>query len=64
MVRGLDTSRFDGNNRPYLAQWYARLGIPLNQRPTEPNDLRNALNNYSYHLNNRKNIGQRRPNQI
>lgn len=60
MAYGLNTSRIDQQN-PYLAQFYARLGIPLNEPAKGSNDLRNALQNYNYHLNNRKNIGQQRP---
>jgi hypothetical protein len=55
--------RMDMNN-PYLAQWYARAGVPLNKSPEDPNQLSSALNNYSYHLRNRKNIAEKRPNQI
>jgi hypothetical protein len=59
----LSVNRRTDQSNPYLAQWYSRLGVPLNKRPDNPNQLSNALNNYSYHLKNRKNIGQRRSNQ-
>lgn len=51
--------------QPYLAKYFARLGVPMNnppnQRPKADNTLQNALSNYSFHLNNRKNITQQRP---
>lgn len=45
---------------PYLAQYYARLGVPLNKPAEGINSLKNALGNYNYHLKNRKNIAAQR----